>query len=126
MTARSTITRTNIAATVAVVIGLAVVVFFVVQLNAPAIEPAHLLRYRLGGADNQIIVTVARGHCDPVKDTRVQEDASSVHVTVLVERTRGTCTGDIVFEEVSLTLSSPLAGRAVFDSAGSPLPLEPR
>jgi hypothetical protein len=126
MTARPTITRTNIAATVAVVIGLAVVVFLVMQLNAPAIEPAHLLRYRLGGTENQIVVTVARGHCDPVNDTRVLEDASSVHVTVLVERTRGTCTADIVFQEVSLTLASPLAGRAVFDSAGAPLPLEPR
>jgi hypothetical protein len=31
-----------------------------------------------------------------------------------------------VFEEVFITLSSPLAGRAVFDSAGSPLPLETR
>jgi hypothetical protein len=114
MTARPTITRTSIAATVAVVVGLAVVVFLVMQLNAPAIEPAQLLRYRLGGTDNQIVVTVARGHCDPVKDTRVQEDASFVHVTVLVERTRGTCTGDIVFQDVSLTLASPLAGRAVF------------
>ena len=126
MTATARITRTNIAATVAVVIGLAVVVFLVVQLNAPAIEPAHLLRYHLGGPDNQIVVTVARGQCDTVKDARTQEDASSVRITVLLERARGTCTANIVFEEVSVTLASPLAGRALFDSAGSSLPLETR
>ena len=103
---------------------MAIVVFLVMQLNAAEIVPAHLLRYRLGGTDRQIVVTAARGRCDTVKDTRAQEDASSVRVTVLVERSRGTCTANIVFDEIPFTLASPLSGRAVSDPAGSPLPVE--
>ena len=103
---------------------LALVVFVVVKVTAPTIEPGHLLQYRLGETSGQIVVTVARGHCDTVKDTRAQEDASSARVTAWVERSRGTCTGDIVFDAVPVALAAPLDGRAVFDAEGSPLPLE--
>ena len=114
------------AAAAIAVAAVVVVVILVIQLNAPAVEPAHLLRYRLGGTYQQIVVTAARGHCDTVKATGTKEDANSVRETVLVERSRGTCTGDIVFDEISFTLASPLAGRAVSDSEGSPLPIEAR
>src|SRR4029079_17457141 len=90
-------------------------VLLVVQLNAPRIEPAHLLRYRLGETDRKIVATLARGHCDPRKDTRVEEGVDSVRLTILVERTRGTCTADIVFDDVAVTLAEPLAGRALTD-----------
>src|SRR3954453_8349716 len=100
---------------------VAVLAFLVVRLTAPTIESAHLIRYRLAQADNRIVVTVARGHCDAVKDSRAEESATSVRIAVLVERSRGTCTADIVFEEVVVPLADPLGPRAVLDEAGSPL-----
>ncbi len=117
------INRKTLAGVAAAVIAIAFVVFVVRQLNAPV--PAQLVRYHLGATNNQIVVTTARGHCDTVKDTRAREDASSVLVNVLIERSRGSCTADLVLEEVPITLASPLADRAVIGPEG-PLPVEAR
>lgn len=77
----------------------------------------------MGYNDRQIVITVARGHCDKVTDARVRESTSSVVATVLVERPRGTCTLDIVFDDIPITLASPLGGREVTDQGGVALPL---
>lgn len=108
----------------AAVAALTLGAFVVVKVATPTVEPGHLIQYRVGEAPNQIVVTVARGHCDTVKNTRAQEDASAVRVTALVERSRGSCTADIVFEAVPVALAAPLDGRAVFDADGAPLRLE--
>jgi hypothetical protein len=118
------ITPVTVGRVLAAVAALALLVFVVVKVTAPTVEPGHLLQYRLGETNYQIVVTVARGHCDKVKDTRAQEDATSVRVTALVERSRGTCTADIVFDAVPVALAAPLDGRAVFDAEGAPLRLE--
>ena len=83
-------------------------------------------QYHIGGNDREIVVTVARGHCDKVTDVRAQEGATSVAVTVLVERPRGTCTADIVFDDIPIILASPLGGREVTNQEGAALPLSSR
>jgi hypothetical protein len=118
------ITPVTVGRVLAAVAALALLVLVVVKVTAPTVEPGHLLQYRLGETNYQVVVTVARGHCDKVKDTHAQEDATSVRVTALVERSRGTCTADIVFDAVPVALATPLDGRAVFDAEGAPLRLE--
>jgi len=105
------------------VAAIAIGAFVVVNLVAPRVEPAHLLRYHMGGNDREIVVTVARGHCDKVTDVRAQEGATSVVVTVLVERPRGTCTANIVFDDIPIILANPLGGREVTNQEGAALPL---
>ncbi len=95
-------------------------------LMAPTVGSAHLLRYRLGATDREIVVTSARGYCDTVTEVRVQERASSVRVAVLAARPRGTCPASIVFDDLSTTLASALGGREVTDADGVSLPLADR
>lgn len=117
--------RARLLAAVGLVALVAVVGFVLVRLNAPTIEPAHVLRYRLGESDRQIVIVIARGACDKVSDARAVESERAVRATILVERPRGTCTLNIVLEAVPVTLGSTLGAREVTDEAGMPLPTEP-
>lgn len=118
--------RTAAARVLGLLIGAAIVAVVLMTLMAPTIGAAHLLRYRLGTTDREIVVTSARGYCDRVTEVLVREDASSVRVTVRVARPRGTCPASIVFDEIPMTLASALGGREITDADGVSLPLADR
>lgn len=122
-TRAAAINRMRVVRAIAAIAGVAIVLLLFATLNAPTVAPVQLYGYHLGDTDHQIVVMAGRGRCDKMRDTRVQEDISSVRVTVLVERARGTCTADIVFEEIAVTLANPLAGRTVIDSDGQAVPV---
>jgi len=68
-------------------------------------------------------VTAVLTRADSIKSVSTKQDPTSVRVTVLVDRKRGTYLLDLLFVDVPIVLAIPLGERAVFDGNGKPVPV---
>jgi hypothetical protein len=113
-------TRTRVigAATVA---GLAVLTvwLFMTSLNATGV--ATIVGYQHTGDPRKIVVIVALGQLDDIAERQVQEDATTVRVTVRKRSSAGTAPANLIFLPVTVALRDPLRDRTVLDAKGVPV-----
>jgi hypothetical protein len=102
----------------AAVVGLAVLTvwLFIESLNVA--QPATIVGYQRTGDPRKIVIVVAIGRLDEIAERQIQEDASTVRVTVHKRSSSGTAPSDLIFLPVTVTLREPLRERAVLDDKG--------
>jgi hypothetical protein len=92
---------------------------FLVSLNATGV--ASIVGYQRTGDARKIVVIVAIGRLDDIAERQVQEDASTVRVTVRKRSSAGTAPADLIFLPVTVALREALRDRTVLDDRGAPV-----
>jgi hypothetical protein len=106
----------------AVIAGLAVltVFLFVESLNVPG--TAQIVGYQHTADPRRIVVIVALGRLDDIAERQIQEDPTTVRVTVRKRTSSGAALADLIFFPVTLTLRDALRDRTVLDDKGAAVP----
>ena len=77
--------------------------------------------YQHYGDERGIVVIVQVGALTDIAERKVEEDATSVKVTVHVRRPAGTFPGYLILLPVAIPLHGGLRDRAVLDQDGAPV-----
>ncbi len=111
-------TRTRVIGAAAVA-GLAVLTvwLFMTSLNATGV--ASIVGYQHTGDPRKIVVIVALGRLDDIAERQIEEDATTVRVTVRKRSSAGTAPADLIFLPVTVALRDPLGDRTVLDDKGA-------
>jgi hypothetical protein len=106
----------------AAIAGLVVLtlILFLESLNIAG--TAQIVGYQTTADPRRIVVIVALGRLDDIAERQIQEDATSVRVTVRKRTTSGTAPSDLIVFPVTLTLRDALRDRTVLDEKGAPVP----
>ena len=106
----------------AVIAGLAVLTIFLFfeSLNVPG--TAQIVGYQTTADPRRIVVIVALGRLDDIAERQIQEDATTVRVTVRKRTSSGTALADLIVFPVTLTLREALRDRTVLDDKGARVP----
>jgi hypothetical protein len=96
---------------------LLTVVLVFEALNVSA--TAQIVGYQHTGDPRKIVVIVAIGQLDEIAERQVQEDATSVRVTVRKRTGSGTASGALTVVPVTVTLRDALRDRTVRDDKGA-------
>jgi len=111
------VTRTRLIVGAAIV-GLAVLTVWLFIESLSVAQPATIVGYQRTGDPRKIVIVVAIGRLDDIAERQVQEDASTVRVTVRKRSSPGTAPADLIFLPVTVTLRDALRERAVLDDRG--------
>jgi len=112
-------TQVIVGATVA---GLVVLTLFLFLDSLNFAGTAQIVGYQRTADPRRIVVIVALARLDDVAERQIQEDASTVRITVRKRTTSGTAQADLILFPVTLTLREALRDRAVLDDKGAPIP----
>jgi len=111
-------TQVIVGATVA---GLVVLTLFLFLDSLNFAGTAQIVGYQRTADPRRIVVIVALARLDDVAERQIQEDASTVRITVRKRTTSGTAQADLILFPVTLTLREALRDRAVLDDKGAPV-----
>jgi len=113
-------TRTRVIGAAALA-GLAVLTvwLFLTSLNATGV--ASIVGYQHTGDPRKIVVIVALGQLDDIAERQVEEDATTVRVTVRKRTGTGTVPANLIFLPVTVALHDALRDRRVLDDRGAPV-----
>ena len=96
------------------------VILFVESLNVTG--TAQIVGYQTTADPRRIVVIVELGRLDDIAERQIQEDASTVRVTVRKRSAPGTAPADLIIFPVTLTLREALRDRTVLDDKGTRVP----
>lgn len=102
--------------------GLAVLSFLIGSLILNSGRAVTIEGFQRTADPMKIIVVVTIGLLDDFADRTLNEDASSVRITVRVRSRGGSSPALGVLVPVTLSLREPLGSRAVLDSSGRAVP----
>lgn len=106
----------------AAVVGLVVLTAFLFVESLNVSGTAQIVGYQTTADPRRIVVIVALGRLDDIAERQIQEDASTVRVTVRKRTASGTALADLIVFPVTLTLRDSLRDRTVLDEKGAPVP----
>ena len=102
-----------------VIAGLAVLTAFLFVESLNVAGTARIFGYQTTADPRRIVLLVALGRLDEIAERQIQEDATTVRVTVRKRTTSGTAPADLIVFPVTLTLRDALRDRTVLDGKGT-------
>jgi hypothetical protein len=110
-------------------LGLGIVIGLGLALVIVVLRPGELGRsfapiqsYEVLAEGQTLVLSVLAGRLDSIGYIAAEEDASSVHVRVLLLHHTGSSTADLLRLDVYTNIASPLGSRSVVDQGGHGIP----
>ena len=102
----------------AFILGLVVLTVWLFIESVNARTTAQIVGYQHTADFRRIVVIVALGRLDDIAEREVQENDTSVQITVRKHTSSGTAPSDLTFFPVTVTLQREVGTRAVLDDKG--------